>query len=78
MKSIVMILFLPFRVLAGNQVSGILFSDDYDSAYFTLGGILQYAPLVSSLVTTISTAGGAAAADVWAAATGAPTRGAHA
>ena len=31
-----------------------------------MGGILQYAPLVSSLVTTISTAGGAAAADVWA------------
>jgi hypothetical protein len=26
MKIIVMILFLPFRVLAGNQVSGILFN----------------------------------------------------
>jgi hypothetical protein len=37
------------------RVSGVLFSDDYDTAYYTPTLVAQYPATVSSLVTTVST-----------------------
>lgn len=39
------------------RVSGALFSDDYDSAYYDYQGNIQYPAQVSSIVNTISTGG---------------------
>jgi hypothetical protein len=49
------------------KVNGVLFSDDYDTAYYTLGLVAQYPATVSSLVTTVETGGGGGAtpAEVW-------------
>jgi len=50
------------------KVTGILFSDDFDSAYFDNSGSIQFPALVSSLVTaTTGTSGGdgATAAEIW-------------
>jgi hypothetical protein len=38
------------------RVTGVLFSDDYDTAYYTPALVPQYPATVSSLVTTVSTA----------------------
>lgn len=49
------------------RVTGVLFSDDYDTAYYTPELVAQYPVVVSSLVTTMSTGGsGASAAELWA------------
>jgi len=50
------------------KVTGVLFSDDFDSAYFDNSGSIQFPALVSSLVTaTTGTSGGdgATAAEIW-------------
>lgn len=52
------------------RVTGVLFSDDYDSAYYDFNGNIQYPAQVASLVTTAETqtntsTGGATAAEVW-------------
>lgn len=49
--------------LAKVRVSGTLFSDDYDTAYYTTGMATQYPASVSALVNTVTLP--AAAADVW-------------
>lgn len=54
--------------LQKTKVTGILFSDDYDTAYYTPDLIAQYPATVSSLVTTVSTgggSGGSTAAEIW-------------
>jgi hypothetical protein len=40
------------------KVTGVLFSDDYDTAYYTPSLAAQYPATVSALVNTVSTAGG--------------------
>jgi len=51
------------------KVTGVLFSDNFDSAYFDNNGVIQFPAQVASLVTTAETtsgsSGGATAADVW-------------
>ena len=51
------------------KVTGVLFSDDYDTAYYTPDLVPQYPATVSSLVTTVSTAGsvaGSTPSEIWA------------
>lgn len=45
------------------RVTGVLFSDNYDTAYYTPELVPQYPATVSAIVNTISTAGGAGALD---------------
>lgn len=54
--------------LAKVRVTGVLFSDNYDTAYYTPNLVAQYPATVSSLVNTVSVAGGsgASAAELWA------------
>ena len=54
------------------KVTGVLFSDNFDSAYFDNNGIIQFPAVVSSLVTTKEVASttegsgdGATAAEIW-------------
>jgi len=50
------------------KVTGVLFSDNFDSAYFDNSGVIQFPAVVSSLVTgTTGTSGGdgATAAEIW-------------
>lgn len=53
------------------RVTGILFSDDFDSAYYDFNGNIQYPAQVASLVTTTETTSnngggdGATAAEIW-------------
>lgn len=48
------------------KVTGVLFSDDYPTAYYTQDLIPQYPATVSALVNTVSTGGsGASAAELW-------------
>jgi hypothetical protein len=52
--------------LAKVRVTGVLFSDDYATAYYTGSLQAQYPATVSSLVNTVTVAGGAATAeDIW-------------
>ena len=55
---------LDFKVV---KVSGVLYSDDYSTAYYTPEIVAQYPVTVSSVVNTVSTsgAGGASASDIW-------------
>lgn len=61
-------LYIDFTKVA---VTGVLFSDDYDSAYYDYDGNIQYAAQVSSIVNTVTTGGttnnynGATAQEVW-------------
>lgn len=50
------------------RVTGVLFSDDYDTAFYTTSMVPQYPATVASLVNTVSVAGGsgASAAELWA------------
>jgi hypothetical protein len=49
------------------KVTGVLFSDDYPTAYYTPDLVPQYPATVSALVNTVSTGGsGASAAELWA------------
>lgn len=50
------------------RVTGVLFSDNYDTAYYTPSLAAQYPATVSALVNTVSVAGGsgASAAELWA------------
>lgn len=54
--------------LAKVRVTGVLFSDDYDTAYYTPELLAQYPATVAALVNTVSVAGGsgASAAELWA------------
>jgi hypothetical protein len=47
------------------KVTGTLFSDDFDSAYFDFNGVIQFPVQVSSLVSGISATSGATPAEVW-------------
>lgn len=47
------------------KVTGVLFSDDFDSAYYDLNGTIQFPAQVASLVSGISSTGGTTPADVW-------------
>jgi hypothetical protein len=52
------------------NVTGVLYSDDYNTAYYSLDGAPQFPIKVSSVVNAITTAGGSSgdsisAADVW-------------
>jgi hypothetical protein len=49
------------------KVTGTLFSDDFDSAYFDFNGVIQFPAQVSSLVSGISatSSGGTTPAEVW-------------
>lgn len=48
------------------RITGVLFSDDYDTAYYTSALVAQYPATVSSLVTTVSVGSSTlTAADVW-------------
>ena len=49
------------------KVTGVLFSDDFDSAYFDFNGVIQFPAQVSSLVSgiTSSSGGGTTPQDVW-------------
>ena len=47
------------------KVTGVLFSDNFDSAYYDLNGTIQFPAQVASLVSGISSSSGASAADVW-------------
>jgi len=49
------------------RVSGVLYSDDYSTAYYTPALQAQYPATVSALVNTVSVAGGsgASAAELW-------------
>jgi len=47
------------------KVTGTLFSDDFDSAYFDFNGVIQFPAQVSSLVSGISATSGATPAEVW-------------
>jgi hypothetical protein len=54
--------------LQHTKVTGVLYSDDYPTAYYTKEMSAQYPAVVSSLVTTVSTSGGsggATASEVW-------------
>lgn len=44
------------------KISGVLYSDDYPTAYYTDSLVAQYPITVSSLVTTVSTSGGSGGA----------------
>lgn len=59
-------------------VTGVLFSDDFNSAYYDLVGKIQYPALVSSIVNTVSVGGGTSttAQEVWEYATRTLTSGA--
>lgn len=50
------------------KVTGVLYSDDYDTAYYTVSMSPQYPATVSSLVNTVNVSGGsgASAAELWA------------
>lgn len=39
------------------RVNGVLLSDDYESAYYTMGLVEQYPPTVSAMVTTVANVG---------------------
>lgn len=53
--------------LAKVRVTGVLFSDDYDTAYYTPTMVAQYPATVSSLVSTVAIpSAGPSAAEVWA------------
>jgi hypothetical protein len=54
--------------LAKVRVTGVLFSDNYDTAYYTPSLVAQYPATVSSLVNTVSVPGGSgtSASDLWA------------
>jgi hypothetical protein len=49
------------------RVTGVLYSDDYETAYYTPGMVAQFPATVSALVNTVSTSGssGPTAADIW-------------
>lgn len=52
------------------KVTGVLFSDNFDSAYYDNNGVIQFPALVSSLVTkttgtSASTSDGPTAAEIW-------------
>ena len=47
------------------KVTGVLFSDNFDSAYYDFNGVIQFPIQVASLVSGISSSSGATAADVW-------------
>lgn len=49
------------------KVTGVLYSDDYDTAYYTTALVPQYPVTVAALVNTVATggAGGATAYEVW-------------
>lgn len=54
--------------LQKTKVTGVLYSDDYDTAYYTPDLVPQYPVTVSSLVTTVSTGGGSGGAtpsEIW-------------
>jgi hypothetical protein len=52
--------------LQAAKVTGVLFSDDYDTAYYTLDLAPQYPATVSSLVTTVLTGGSEiSVSDIW-------------
>ena len=53
--------------LQNTKVTGVLYSDDYDTAFYTPELVPQYPAVVSSLVTTVSTGGGSGAtpAQIW-------------
>ena len=53
--------------LAKVRVTGVLFSDDYATAYYTTNMVPQFPATVSSLVNTVSIAGGSgvSAAELW-------------
>lgn len=52
--------------LQNTKVTGVLYSDDYDTAFYTPELVPQYPAVVSSLVTTVSTGGsGATPAQIW-------------
>lgn len=54
--------------LQTTKVTGVLYSDDYDTAYYTDQLVAQYPATVSSLVTTVSTgggSGGSTASEIW-------------
>lgn len=52
--------------LASVRVTGVLFSDDYATAYYTPSLAAQYPATVSSLVNTISVPANVSAAELWA------------
>ena len=47
------------------KVTGVLFSDDFDTAYYDYNGNTQFPAQVSSLVSGVSTTSGATADQVW-------------
>jgi hypothetical protein len=47
------------------KVTGVLFSDNFDSAYYDFNGNIQFPAQVASLVSGISSTGGTTPADVW-------------
>lgn len=47
------------------KVTGVLFSDDFDTAFYNLDGTAQFPTRVSSVVTGVSATSGATPADVW-------------
>ena len=47
------------------KVTGVLFSDNFDSAYYDFNGTIQFPAQVASLVSGISSTGGTTPADVW-------------
>ena len=48
------------------KVTGVLYSDDYDTPFYTTNMVAQYPVTVSSLVNTVSTTGSSiTAADIW-------------
>jgi hypothetical protein len=47
------------------KVTGVLFSDNFDSAYYDFNGNIQFPAQVASLVSGISNTGGTTPADVW-------------
>ena len=54
--------------LAKVRITGVIFSDDYDTAYYTSGLAAQYPATVSALVNTVAIGGvsGVTAAELWA------------
>lgn len=52
--------------LAKVRVTGVLFSDDYDTAYYTLNLTAQYPATVAALVNTISVPSTITPAELWA------------
>jgi hypothetical protein len=51
--------------LAKVRVTGVLFSDNYDTAYYTPSLVAQYPATVSALVSTVSVAATVSANDIW-------------